>query len=729
MRIDLASVDVFKENELDLDRRITFIFGKNGTGKSTITNEIRKLSQAYDVSVFQGFSNIIDENKRLNAVVLGAENSEINRRIDEKKAELEKKQLEKETIEKSLREPEDESISNYWSKKKEAEKEYKDKNKEIDDFFSKAASDIKQIDTPSVAQPTYNKRSFKEDINGAVLLSQEELEQNIATIKSEVKNVPAINFPTIDFQKLKAETNTLVKKTVIERVKLCRLDNNTEKREFAKKGLDIHKKGEVCAFCGNKIEDNTWDELVNYFSVDEVKKFQKEIQDKIEEIDKISAQIRALSIDVNNFYPALMPQAKEIKWELEKEKEKIIVFLNSLRNVLDEKLKYLFEELKEINDEFTTNIVNIEREYENIKNNNNENDFVGKKQGAKNRVRKHYVKQYLDKFDYETKLFELKKLEVTKDLRISEYDSEEKKITGEDGLDVHIKSIQDDIVSLQNETKNEILLAENINNKLRNMVSFELVHVDGEEAKGYYRVKNSSTGYYREITELSTGEKNIIAFLYFIEKLDEVKEASLGNDRIIVFDDPMSSNDDGMQYLIIEELQKMMKRLSTKDFLIILTHNKHFYLNVKYGHKYNKDRFIRFESDGRRTYFKIIDNENEDYKTSYESLWNELKFLFCTDTVSADLLLNPIRRIIETYTKFNGIKQGDFCSPVHGAMKLFNVNSHSIDDVEAELNGKTKKEIVQMFYDCFSGNNQVEHFNKFWGEWPIEEDDDIVSNS
>ena len=118
MRIDLASVDVFKENELDLDRRITFIFGKNGTGKSTITNEIRKLSQAYDVSVFQGFSNIIDENKRLNAVVLGEENSEINRRIDEKKAELEKKQLEKETIEKSLREPEDESISNYWSKKK-----------------------------------------------------------------------------------------------------------------------------------------------------------------------------------------------------------------------------------------------------------------------------------------------------------------------------------------------------------------------------------------------------------------------------------------------------------------------------------------------------------------------------------------------------------------------------------------------------------------------------------
>ena len=38
-----------------------------------------KLTSNYDVSVFKGFENIIDDNKRLNAVVLGEENAAINK--------------------------------------------------------------------------------------------------------------------------------------------------------------------------------------------------------------------------------------------------------------------------------------------------------------------------------------------------------------------------------------------------------------------------------------------------------------------------------------------------------------------------------------------------------------------------------------------------------------------------------------------------------------------------
>lgn len=253
------------------------------------------------------------------------------------------------------------------------------------------------------------------------------------------------------------------------------------------------------------------------------------------------------------------------------------------------------------------------------------------------------------------------------------------------------------------------------------MVSFELVHFEDKESKGYYRVKNSINGCEREITELSTGEKNVIAFLYFIEKLDEVRENASSKPRVIVFDDPMSSNDDGMQYLIIEELQKLMKSLYESDHFILMTHNKHFYLNVKYGHKYRNDSFIRFQSDGKKTCIIIIKKEDEDFKTSYEALWCELKTLFNIEAVSADLLLNPIRRIIETYTKFNAINKDKFCGSVDGAMKLFNVNSHSIDDVEAELNGKTKKEIIQMFYDCFYTNDRAEHFRKLWNELETDE--------
>ena len=54
MIIDLSTVEVFDSNELEFDKRITFIFGKNGTGKSTLTEELKNLSAAeYEVSTFR----------------------------------------------------------------------------------------------------------------------------------------------------------------------------------------------------------------------------------------------------------------------------------------------------------------------------------------------------------------------------------------------------------------------------------------------------------------------------------------------------------------------------------------------------------------------------------------------------------------------------------------------------------------------------------------------------
>ncbi|HDR1816175.1 TPA: AAA family ATPase, partial [Pasteurella multocida] len=107
--------------------------------------------------------------------------------------------------------------------------------------------------------------------------------------------------------------------------------------------------------------------------------------------------------------------------------------------------------------------------------------------------------------------------------------------------------------------------------------------------------------------------------------------------------------------------------------------------------------------------------KEDDFDTSYSALWKELKILYGKDDISENMLLNPIRRIIETYTKFNGTTQSDFFKNINGARKLFNVNSHSIDDLEAELNGKTKREIIDLFKECFQQNNAINHYTKFFG--------------
>ena len=119
-------------------------------------------------------------------------------------------------------------------------------------------------------------------------------------------------------------------------------------------------------------------------------------------------------------------------------------------------------------------------------------------------------------------------------------------------------------------------------------------------------------------------------------------------------------------------------------------------------------------SKGGQTSVEIIQNGKDDFKTSYEALWKELAYLYNADDVSEDMLLNPMRRIVETFVKFNALKMSDFLSIVDGAEKLLNVNSHSIDDLEADLCGQTKQQVMRIFCDCFTKNHYGEHLERYW---------------
>ena len=293
--------------------------------------------------------------------------------------------------------------------------------------------------------------------------------------------------------------------------------------------------------------------------------------------------------------------------------------------------------------------------------------------------------------------------------------NENDKITSREGIDFQIKSIEEEIGDLKFQTRDEKKLAEIINEKLKFLVTFKLEHANNDSGEGHYYVVNLRTNEKREITKLSTGEKNIIAFLYFIEKLNEVSNNTNSNiEKVILFDDPMNSNDDTMQYTIIEELSKLMKNEYKFHKIVILTHNCHFYINVKYGFSYKKSNFIRLTSKNKKTYINYITDKDEDFKTSYEFLWKELKLLNLEKNLHPESLLNPMRRIIETYTKFNGINKNTFYQKVVGSKKLFDVNSHSIDDLEADLNGKTKEQIIDIFKNCFKENNATEHLKIYW---------------
>ena len=48
------------------------------------------------------------------------------------------------------------------------------------------------------------------------------------------------------------------------------------------------------------------------------------------------------------------------------------------------------------------------------------------------------------------------------------------------------------------------------------------------------------------------------------------------------------------------------------------------------------------------------------------------------------------------------------------AQKLFNVNSHSIDDVNTDLNGNSPTSIMNIVKQIFEDCNGMAHFNKYW---------------
>ena len=177
VKIDLSSEILFKENEIDFEKKINFIFGKNGTGKSTISKLLQEQNISYDLRLFQGFESVIGENNQLNAVILGEENKKINDEIRLNSNIILQKNKEKEEILRYISPPEDKGTENLWSRLETARNDFIAKEQEIKGFFSKSAAIIKNKTNPQIANPSYNTNSFQQEINRATLLQDVEFKK------------------------------------------------------------------------------------------------------------------------------------------------------------------------------------------------------------------------------------------------------------------------------------------------------------------------------------------------------------------------------------------------------------------------------------------------------------------------------------------------------------------------------------------------------------------------
>ena len=679
-----------------------FIYGKNGTGKSTITQTIFDSFHAtHDVRIFQGFDSVAD-NSVLNAISLGKENASIQPQIDQVSFEI--SELEKDIIANDSRP--DNLYARYQAKKKEYEKQ----NKSINDNCRTSASKLKREHT-GLTGVNYDIRDFKKDIESidksvtSVSLSDTETDQLQQLIyQEEIKNESKQSFPNIDISGFLKATNEII---TTELAKSIILEFSTiEEQNWVRQGLNYHEKGDVCAFCNNPISEQRLDQLNHYFS-DNVKKFETRLSGAIEHLKSKKYEISKINvIEPSQFYPIYREQISVLNTSILKLIQKYTQFLDFLIETLEKRKSNLFTTMSEISYKIPDSFESIKEQYSKIylENKKYGQDLTIKKEEAKNKLRLNLVNIELSGMNYSQEISDLKDLGIEKKRLADELKNNQNNLLA-------LRTQKYDLIS---QTIDESIAAERINKALRSLGnhSFQLVLVSGEQ-KGQYTIKNID-GSTRDVDTLSTGEKNIVSFLWFLADLDNPSKKT-ENPQIIIFDDPMNSNDDTTQYLIISYLQDLINNLSENQQLFILTHNIHFYLNVRYDwwRKAPKTKLtLHLKKIDGKSKILPIETQDKDLKTSYDALWTELRWLYQQD--KPDFMLNPIRRIFETFSKFNNISPSVLFKNDAEAKKLFDVNSHSIDDLEADLNGKTKEDIIAKVRELFSNNNAQAHFEKYW---------------
>ncbi|WP_171004880.1 AAA family ATPase [Enterococcus hulanensis] len=765
--LSLQDVEVFDpvDTPLSLMNR-SYIFGKNGSGKSSFSRIVKKqCSDEFDVRIFTGFEGVLIDEK-LNAVVLGEENEEIKVNIDKIEEQIICLNQEKTAIQEQLSSlilsTEMETVG---LKKHKLLSEYekaltlkKEHDRKLDNFYKDQAREIKETHQAQINNTNYNKVQFVADIPKAQQLEKEEIRKYEIMLSEKLKeNVPSIKLPNLNSESLIHDVNELLQKTVKETFSIKEFNENSEKKGFAENGWKLHKPNDVCAFCGNTVTAERMEKLERYFSSSDIELFQKELNlFKTNKLDPLKKMIEDIHIlDASSFYHSFSTHIIELNKIIKEKVQSWLTFISALKLAIDKKRDNLFSPLEPLS---ISPILNFEKENTLIKdviqnNNNYSSELDAKYHIARNSLRLHYVSQSLNLKGeykkewqgYEIEYFKSEELSNFYNQKKEELDEKIKSLEGNESkpekgtlnfIVAELSKLNDDKLKLLEETRNTSILASRINEKLfrvgKNNIQLELVVNDNQVE--HYQIKDIYGT--RSIDKVSTGEKNIIAFLYFMEQL-EISEKN--KKKIIIFDDPMNSNDDTMQYLIITEIQKLYQgkyknRFDlNKDFIICMTHNAHFYLNVQpHGNskinkknpdnpsgklievsKYDKNTFYWIQN---KKFTKIL-SETSDLNTHYEFLWMELGSLYEKNMLNS--MLNSMRRIIETYIHFNKIHPDQFYDDLDEHRKLFNVNSHAVDDLSAELIGKSKEDLLAMFHEIFIKNNAIDHYNNYRCHWSI----------
>jgi wobble nucleotide-excising tRNase len=229
---------------------------------------------------------------------------------------------------------------------------------------------------------------------------------------------------------------------------------------------------------------------------------------------------------------------------------------------------------------------------------------------------------------------------------------------------------------------------------------------------------------------LSEGERSFISFLYFYHLIRGSTSASGVNvDRIVVFDDPVSSLDSGVLFIVSALIKRVLAEAVDGNGRVkqvfVLTHNIYFHKEVSFdakrqqGQRRTHETFWVIRKAGNATI--IEKHEKNPIRTSYELLWAEVR----NPNRSNLTIQNVLRRILEHYFTILGNMDKDaviamfegrdqqICASL---FSWINDGSHNFaDDLYVAADDTTVGRYLAVFKQIFQSTNHGAHYEMMMG--------------
>jgi len=259
--------------------------------------------------------------------------------------------------------------------------------------------------------------------------------------------------------------------------------------------------------------------------------------------------------------------------------------------------------------------------------------------------------------------------------------------------------------------------------KAYGFTNFSIQPAEGKE--NYYCIKRDDGTL--ATNTLSEGEETFLTFLYFMQKAKgSTDQARVADKKIIVLDDPISSLDSTILYIVGAIVKDLSKKIRDGKCnvtqLFVLTHNVFFHKEASFidgrTSKRNDVNYWIVRKNNGIAEIKAYGMENP-ISTSYELLWQELK-----DNTGASLISiqNTMRRIIENYFSMLGDRRDDYLVEkfestedkmiARSLLYWINDGSHSIpDDFFIDPYTDAIPRYKKVFRDIFDKSGHLPHYN------------------